>query len=224
MPIKTLIALPCMQKVDTPFFKDFVALQRVGDTRFGVTQCSMVHDARNEFVSRAILGGYDRVLWIDSDMVYSPDLMEKLSADMDEGREYVAALAFKRVIPTAPVVYKRIGESKTPGIYEAQIMKDYPKDTIFECAGTGFGCVMTSVGLLKRAWDKYGPPFFFHANLGEDLSFCYRVGQMGIPMYCDSRIKVGHLGTVVFDEKVYEWQQKNGGFFGVDAKEEVFTE
>ena len=214
--IKTLIAIPAMSTVHTDFMKCFTALRRVGETRFGVTKCSMIHDARNEFASKAIMGGYDRVLWLDSDMVFEPDLMERLSADMDEYREYVSALAFKRVFPTSPVIYKRIGQNAETGLYEAETYKAYPKDELFRVAGSGFGAVMTSVNLLKQVWDKYGPPFFYHANLGEDISFCYRVNELGMPMYCDSRVKVGHIGNVVFDESVYDFQTKNGRYPSVD--------
>lgn len=205
--MNTLIAIPCMQTVHTDFMKCFVALKRVGDTRFGVTKCSMIHDARNEFAARAITDNYDRVLWLDSDMVFEPDLMERMSADMDEhDLDYIAALAFKRVAPTEPVIYSRIGPNKDTGLLEADTMKNYPEDALFRVAGSGFGAVMTSTKLLKSLWDKYGPPFYFYKNLGEDLSFCHRCNEMGFTMWCDSRIKVGHIGEYVFDESVYRAQ------------------
>ena len=43
----------------------------------------------------------------------------------------------------------------------------------------------------------------------EQLSeYTARVNHMGIPMHCDSRIKVGHIWTVVFDEKLYQDQRR----------------
>lgn len=225
--IRTLIAVPCMATVHTDFMKDFVALRRVGDARFGVTKFSMLHDARNTLAANAIQHGYDRVLWIDSDMRFESDLMERLAADMmvqdgektplyeqdDDGlvrfdRDYIAALAFKRVTPTEPVVYDSLHElPDMPGMYGVHILRNYPHDQLFKVAATGFGCVMTSTRLLKQVWDKFGPPFSYVANLGEDMSFCWKVGQLGIPMYCDSRVKVGHIGEVVFDEEVYMEQK-----------------
>lgn len=223
--IKTLIAIPCMSTIHTDFAQCFTAMRRVGETRFGMTKCTLIHDARNEFASRAITEGYDRVLWLDSDMVFHPDLMERLSADMDAGRDYVCGLCFKRCLPTAPVLYSHIGESKTtPGLYEAEIYKDYPRDTIFEVEGSGFGAVMTTVELLKRVWDRYGPPFYYHNNLGEDLSFCYRVKQIGASMWCDASAKVGHIGNVVFDEKMYDWQLANWEFVRATASGECGKE
>ena len=195
-----------MQTIPTRFFMNTIPLRRVGDAKIGTTQCTIINDARNEFVSRAIVGEYDRVLWIDSDMVFEPDLMERLSADMDEGMEYVCGLYFKRVFPTAPVIYKELRQSAMPGILEAVTYKDYPKDSIFEIEGSGFGAVMTTTRILKAAWDKYGPPFYQVANLGEDLSFCWRLKEMGVKMYCDSSVKCGHIGQFVFDERIYQKQ------------------
>lgn len=201
---KTLIATPCTEMGYTDFWSDYMALHKVGDTRSGRIKNTLVHDARNTIAQKAIDQGYDRVLWIDSDMRFDPDLLEKLSADMDMGAEYVSALAFKRVYPTVPVIYDKLFPlSDAPGMYGVHIYRDYPRDALFEVAASGMGCVMTSVQLLKDVWDNFGPPFSFVANLGEDISFCYKVGELGIPMWCDSRIKVGHIGTVVFSEKTY---------------------
>lgn len=207
--IRTLIAVPCMEMVHTDFMQAFVMLKRVGDTRFGITKCSMLHDARNTFASKAIQGGYDRVLWLDSDMVFKPDLMERLSADMDEGREFVSALAFKRVAPIDPVIYGSLTELEdAPGLYRADALADYPEDQLFRIEGSGFGAVMVSTDLIKRIWDRYGPPFNYVANLGEDLSFCWKARQIGAELWCDSRVKAGHIGSMVFDEEIYREQRK----------------
>ena len=71
-------------------------------------------------------------------------------------------------------------------------------DGLFEIAGSGFGCVMTSVSLLKRMVEKYGAPFTPMMGLGEDLAFCWRVKQNGGKMYCDGRIRCGHIGQKVY--------------------------
>ena len=129
------------------------------------------------------------------------------SADMDTGLEYVSAIFFKRKLPTVPVVYKQL--SYTAGVSvkaEAVAYKDYPKDTVFEVAATGFGAVMMTTDLLKRVWDNYCPPFDPMTQIGEDLSFCYRVNQLGVKMYCDSRVKAGHIGQYVFTESDYRRQ------------------
>ena len=38
----------------------------------------------------------------------------------------------------------------------------------------------------------------------EDLSFCMRARDVGSEIYCDSRIKVGHIGQYTFSEEGYK--------------------
>ena len=52
--------------------------------------------------------------------------------------------------------------------------------------------------------DLKEPPFLPFLHLSEDLSFCYRMNEQGYRIGCDSRIKLGHMGTIVFQEKLYK--------------------
>ena len=203
--MKTLIAIPALDSVPTVFFKCYSSMDKVGETGFSVTQSSLVYDARNTLARTAIDQKFDRIFWLDSDMDFQPDLMKRLSADLDEGYEFVCGLFFKRKAPIQPVIYKEVGyyhkdNEVTP---VALCYEDYPKDQIFEVNGCGFGAVMMSVDLVKRVVAEFGAPFSPILGFGEDLSFCKRVTHIGGKMYCDSRIKVGHIGTGVITEEIY---------------------
>ena len=204
---RILIAIPCMDQGPAKFWTSLVNLRKTADTHYGVKANSMIYDSRNNFAAHAIMSGYDRVLWLDSDMTFEPDLLERLNADMDgNGLDYVAGIFFKRRMPTGPCIYKDlIYGLKDDGTIRAEAIpyKDYPKDTLFQCAGTGFGAVLVKTELMKAVWETYGPPFQPMPQMGEDLSFCYRVTELGRTMWCDSRVKVGHIGEYVFGEQTY---------------------
>lgn len=210
--MKTLIALPCMDMVNTEFMRSLLAMDKVGQIQYSIVQSSLIYDSRNTLAKYAIQNNCDRILWIDSDMVFDSDLMKRLSADMDEGRDFVAALFFKRKAPIHPVIYKDVGYYKnddgtiTPA---AKPYDDYPEDDIFKVQASGFGAVMVSVDLIKKVVEKYGLPFSPAMGFGEDLSFCNRVAELGVDMWCDSRIKVGHIGSGVITETIYK--ASNGG-------------
>lgn len=213
--MRTLIAIPCMDMVHTMFMKSLISLQKVGQVGFAITSSSLVYDARNGLAKQAISEGFDRILWLDSDMDFAPDLMVSLSNDLDEGRDFVSGLAFTRKIPSVPVVYQKVGyyhdeeeNSVTPA---AVSYFDYPKDQIFQIEGAGFGACMMSVDLVKRVQDKYGLPFSPILGFGEDLSFCMRARELGAELWCDSRIKVGHIGQAVFNESTYKAYNEAGG-------------
>ena len=205
--MKTLIAIPCMDMVHTVFMKSLMGMNRVGQTGFAFSCSSLVYDARNTLAKQAVTEGYDRVLWLDSDMDFQPDLLQKLSEDMDEGRELVSGIYFKRKAPVKPVIYKSLGYYKNEdesGVTPVAVSyEDYPRDSIFPIAACGFGGVLVTTDLIKRVGDKFGLPFSPIMGFGEDLSFCSRVTELGVEMFCDSRVKMGHVGLGTITEEVY---------------------
>ena len=212
--MKTLIAIPCMDMVHTDFMRSLLMMDKIGMCQFGISQSSLIYDARNTLAKQAIENKCDRILWLDSDMVFSPDYMKMLSEDMDEGKEFVAGIYFKRKHPVQPVIYKEVGyyhneelQTVTP---VAIPYEDYPRDSLFKVKGAGFGGVMVSVDLVRRVTEKYGLPFSPIMGFGEDLSFCKRAEEVGAELWCDSRAKMGHIGNGVIGEDLY-LRLKNGG-------------
>lgn len=205
--MKYLIALPCMDTVQTLFMKSLLGMHRPERTEFGIACSSLVYDARNSLAVKAITEGFDRVLWIDSDMTFEPDMMNRLIAHLDAGKDIVSGLYITRKPPFKPVIFESIGYERVGETFEviprARTMYEYPKDSVFEIAGAGFGGVMTPVPILKAIYDKYGLPFTPMLGFGEDLSFCLRAQDMGYKMWCDSTIKLGHVGYTTIDEQTY---------------------
>ena len=203
---KTLICIPCMDMIHTPFFQSFIGLRIVGEASVSVRTSSLIYDARNTLCKEAVEGGYDRMLWFDSDMTFAPDTMARLSKRLDEGAEIVTALCFRRKAPIRPTIYKEIGyfkegENLKPG---AISYEDYPKDSLFEVKGHGFACVMNTVEIVEKVAEKYRLPFSPALGFGEDLSFCGRLSELGVKMWCDSSIKVGHIAQNIVTENEYE--------------------
>lgn len=204
--MRTMIAIPCMDQVPVAFVKSLVALRYVGDVEVVFASGSLVYDARNQLASRAISGGFDRVLWLDSDVIFDPDLMERLMKHLDDGYGVVSGLYFKRKLPIDPVIYKRCDVSTVNGkqIPVAEPFKDYPRDSFFNVEACGFGAVATKTEILDQISKTYGMPFWPVAGFGEDLSFCLRAKALNIPIMCDSSIKLGHVGITAITETAYD--------------------
>ena len=204
--MRTLIAIPCMDMMHTPFVISLTGLQVKGEIKFAYSASSLVYDSRNGLARKAILENFDRVLWLDSDMQFDPNLFRMLSDDLDEGRDFVSGLYFTRKPPFKPVIfskagYEHFGENGLKPIAEPYY--DYPKDSVFEVASAGFGGVMMNTSLLKEVEENYGLPFSPIMGFGEDISFCMRVQELGKKMYCDSRVKLGHVGQYIYNEENY---------------------
>lgn len=207
----TLICLPMMDMVHTSFMTSLLNLKRVGKCQCAVAQSSLIYDARNNLSMQAIDSGSDYVLWLDSDMQFDSDLMERLSGHLDDGKDIVTALYVKRTIPTGPVIYSEVDITKTDTGLSKPIAvpyDDYPLNSVFEVEGCGFGACMVRTETLKRVTDTFGLPFSPLLGLGEDLSFCYRLKQLGIKIYCDSSIKMMHIGNIGFNEDMYLKQRE----------------
>lgn len=203
--MKTLIAIPAMDMVHTQFLKSILGMRAVGVCEYSMTQSSLVYDARNLLANKAITEGFDRVLWLDSDMTFDPDLMQRLSARLDEGYSFVTGLYFTRKEEIKPVIYKALyfkTTEKGERIPVAETYFDYPKNEVFEISACGFGAVMMTTEIIK-AVGKLGLPFSPMAGFGEDLSFCRKVAGIGEKMYCDSNIKLGHIGQRTITEDYY---------------------
>ena len=215
--MRTMIAVPCMDMVHTDFFRSCIGMTQLGDgIQWTTCQCSLIYEARNTLADIAIREDFDRVLWLDSDMVFDKNLLIRLSEHLDLGREMVTGLYFGRKAPIRPMIYKDLrldpdgsGHGFRP---VAENFDDYERDSLFEVAGCGFGAVLMTTALLRRVRDLYGPPFFPAQGFGEDFSFCRRVrGYANGKIWCDSSVKLGHAGTALFDEELYRTRNRPGG-------------
>lgn len=200
--MRTLIAVPAMDMLSTDFCRSCVGLQLSGEVQWTFSQGSLVYDGRNILADTAVREGFDRVLWLDSDMVFDPYLFRRLSEHLDLGKEMVSGLYVSRKAPIHPVIYKSIRRDPLENGFlpVAEAYSDYPRDSLFPVAGCGFGAVMMTTELLRRLQAAYGLPFTPLPGFGEDLSFCLRVRELGAEMWCDSSIKLGHAGMTVYTE------------------------
>lgn len=203
--MRTMIAIPCMDMVHTDFCRCLVGLEKPEGTETVFCQSSLIYDARNTLAEMAIERGFDRVLWLDSDVTFDPDLIRRLGEHLDLGKDFVTGLYFSRRAPSHPVIYSSLYLAREAGKQRAVAdhFDDYPRDDIFKVAGCGFGAVMMTVPMLRRVQEASALPFFPATGFGEDLSFCLRATALGFKIWCDSSIKLGHVGASIFDEALY---------------------
>lgn len=210
--MKTLVAIPCMDMCHTDFVRSLTGLQYDGTVQVTFSQSSLVYDSRNKLAGIALEGGFDRMLWLDSDMSFQPDLFRRLSARLDEGRAMCSALYITRKSPVKPCIYKRLWEEEIEGqkwkVPHADPYMDYPEDAVFPVAGCGFGGVMMTTELVGKIAKEYGFPFSPILGFGEDFSFCRRVLELGEEIVCDSSIKMGHVGQQLFTEDYFKLEQE----------------
>ena len=204
--MKIMIAVPCMDQTATPFTMSLAMLRKVDECVLASEQGSLIYIARDNLAKKALKMDADYVLWLDSDMVFDPDVLERLLEDKEKG-DIISGLYFRRAAPFSPVLYESLELSKDNiPIYTE--FSAIPED-VFECAGIGFGCAFMKTDVFLAVALKYGQMFHPFCGMGEDLAFSWRARQCGFKIVCDPKIKLGHVGHVIITEDFYK--QFKGG-------------
>jgi len=148
-----------------------------------VQSCSGAEN-RNIIIERAKMAK-DDVLIIDADMVFTPWDVDRIEKHL-ETYDIVTGLC---LMPTGtPAIFKR-----------DSVLKDYipmqPEKGIFEVDA----CGSAFKAISKRIYGKIPKNAFNNITYadgvthGPDVSFCARMREQGIKIYCDSDIKIGHI-------------------------------
>ena len=156
------------------------------------------------------------LLWIDADMAFTPDAVYRLmdAADPVE-RPIVGGLCFgaahDRLFPT---IYLW-GQTEAEKIVTYR-PADYPRDVVAPVAATGAAFLLIHRDVLSKIRDhgfNRTFPWFQETEydgdpVGEDLTFCLRAGQLGIPVHVHTGVRIGHHKSTVLTEDVFDAQRR----------------
>ena len=204
---KILIAIPCMDMIDTAFVQSLMGLDIDGETRIRFLPGSLVYDSRNQLTEIARANGCEYIFFVDSDMTFRGDVLQKLLTDAEENNiDVVTGLCFTRKQPIRTAIFKKCeySQDKDGQLFpDAVNYMDYPKDELFPVAACGMACCLIRMSCVDNVLANFGLPFSPAQGWGEDLSFCIRARELGHKIYCDSRVKVGHIAKTVITEEVF---------------------
>lgn len=198
--MRILIAVPCMDSVPSQFAQSLATLNKVEECVVAFQMGSLIYNSRNYLATAAVKMEADYILWLDSDMVFPSDTLERLWKDRDKG-DIITGIYYRRVEPYKPVLYSRLDIDDNGCKWEN--CEDI-KDEIFEVEGCGFGCVLTPTNVFVDVVNRFGNMFSPINGVGEDLSFCWRAKQCGYNIVADPGIPLGHVGHYVVDRKFYD--------------------
>lgn len=197
---KILIAIPSGDDLAAEFVQSLLALKPVDYVEIKIQTGSLVYLSRELLAAYAINKGFDYVLWLDTDMVFKPDLLEKL---IEDDVDMAAGLFFQRRPPCEPALWKRIECGEGVDRFDERYL-DYPVDQLFEIDACGMAAVLVKGEVLRKVHETYHRTFEPISGYGEDISFCIRAKNCGYKLWCDSRVKVGHRGHTIVDEKAFQ--------------------
>ena len=151
-----------------------------------IKQSCLVHKNRNDIVEEALKKDYTHIFFIDSDMCFSPKILERL---LSRDKDIVAGDYNKRNLNKESVV-KLLKNDIIKGKYTE----------LFECESAGTGCMLIKTDVFKNIPKPY---FAFSDDIqkeevGEDTFFCLKAKRYGYKIYCDPTIEIGHIGEYIY--------------------------
>lgn len=196
-PVKVIIGTPCFTcsmpaevagKIGMYLYQTGKKHPEI-DIEWCIVQRCFVHTARNQIVQHAIEINADYIWWVDDDCILdgSVDILPRLIA---HNKDIVITPYFIRKPPHVPGVL-RAKNLQDPNSYWNLTLDDLHKGLI-EVDGGGTHCMLTKVSMFK----EMPLPYFALPEYGgtEDMYMCLKAREMGVKIYCDSDIEVGHVG------------------------------
>jgi GT2 family glycosyltransferase len=157
------------------------------------------------------------LLMLDTDMTFAPDVLEQLLASAHpENAPIVGALCFGfdeqgDVQPTLYGLEPDPEAPEDPGRLLVTRYHDWKPETMMPVAGTGAACILMHRSALEEilaAGYSAAYPWFQELEhngkaVGEDLGFCFRAVQSGIPLYVNTAVQVGHVKERVLTAETF---------------------
>lgn len=199
-PLRVTVGVPCYAHFHAEMAISLIqALLRCPyELHLTVQRGCYIAEGREACVTAALGVGADYLMFIDTDMQFPADGIERLVA---QGKDIIGgAYNEKRFPPTSTV---KISDGNG-GFATATV--NLPSDP-FRCAAVGTGFMAVN---LKRLTAHLTAPFFafttdahevtraWASGPGEDTAFCLRAHRAGLEVWCDPTVKLGHWGEVAY--------------------------
>jgi len=140
---------------------------------------------------------------VDTDMWFPADTLDRLIAAADETqRPVMGALCWSLDGGERfPTMYELT--EKQPGQLAFRRYSKWPEDTVMRVSATGAACLLMHRDALlavEKSSKDPAAPWFRETSvgaplalMGEDMTFCLRLGAAGIPVHVHTGVKAGHM-------------------------------
>lgn len=156
----------------------------------------------------------DWILWVDSDVVISPETFLKLwdKRDKDEkpiltGVYFTTDTPEEPLMVPSPTVFEFVVNGNQVGIKR---LHPLPKDKFMQVGAAGMGFVLMHRSVITRILEvEPNTPIFTEVGvnksfMGEDIFFFALCNKAQIPVWCDTSALVPHMKRFSFDVNYYD--------------------
>lgn len=150
-----------------------------------------LYDARDRICQRTMREHFDYMLQIDSDMTFPPDALCQL---IDRNVDVITGVYVGKEEHHKPVLFTELHKDDANcGPYGLKSgLAELMREDLFTVAGCGAGFLLVREHIIRLMRIHKHEWFRPYDGLGEDVSFCQRCTEMGIKVYADKTIPMGH--------------------------------
>jgi len=200
--VTTAILVPAASPIESACESSLRVLEQRGFTVWRVPGYSAIDQARNQLASDALAQGFDELIWIDSDIGFQPEDVERLRSHNLPIVAGIYPKKGKRALSchlqpgTKDVKFGSHG-----GLLEIQYAATgflYARREVYDDIRTCCDLV-TCNQRFGRAVVPYFQPLVVpdgegHWYLGEDFAFCERARRAGHRIWADTTVRLFHIG------------------------------
>lgn len=179
---------------------------------------------------------HEWLMFVDTDMGFRPDSIDRLveAADPDD-RPVVGGLCFAlknigadgyggfRVAPLPTLFMPARDKDGQIGFIGRHT---YQPDTLTQVAGTGAAFLLIHRSVAAAIREKFGPTWWDRVAyrnaqpVSEDLSFCWRVGAVGKPVFVHTGVRTTHHKQIWVGESDYTMPEAEPEYIKVRSEDE----
>ena len=188
-PNKVLMALCSFRLVDPEMCMSLISVLMTGRQHIynlRIMKGMYVDQSRNLLVKEAVKDGASHILFLDDDMTWPADLLSRLLA---HNLPIVGGQYFRRYEPydTACGTWDDASSTSiTP-------LRSLPTG-VAEVGCLGMGATLIRMEVIQKMAAWFNDELWFRSDtIGEDVHFCARARQLGIPVCVDGSLVCGHF-------------------------------
>lgn len=175
-----------------------------GDQAIYTVAGTLIFDQRNKLAQAALDQECDYILWIDADMRFPKNTIERLLA---HDKDIVGVNATTRTLPVGPTAKQlKIDMEKKENHWHS--IKSKGKKGIERVTAIGCGVMLVKAEVYKKTPK---PWFYFYElpggkTLGEDVHFCIAAHDAGFETWVDHDLsqEIGHIGQYTYSWSDYK--------------------
>lgn len=189
-----LLAVPTFENISPETFRSIYALK--GDAVFDYVTGYDCAKARNAIARKALDGGFDYVLMVDSDIVLPVHALEYL---MEYPADIVFGIYSRKKKPEETEVFKP-GTFDFSDRFTVEELRTAGKARI-AVKGAGFGCALVRTQIFNELQYPWFNFLSYQDNtfLSEDLYFCM-MAEQNYSMQVDTRVWCGHIARQIIGD------------------------